>query len=603
MKILLLLPFVFLSLIYAKNDFLLQFGGGLLEGVADAIDENQKITNQIESSKSKITNLYQNSSYEQAVIEIRNFSGLLSSYRGRDKKELLDWHNKMKLFCETKIKEKKQKEEKEFIGRITLLQNKAHELAKKQNYKECKAHLEIMVNLVNRSSLTNRKEILSWSERLKTFCDSKIKKAEEQTAHKSEIEKLKLQLVKKDKEITELKSKLVLALKTQTQNTPNPTPKTTKTTSPLKKTPEANIGHTGRNSAKIAPTGEKVDLPPRKPANLIVNKRLEQLKNEIDGGTDPNSMIETKYNEKITLLGNEVENGSWQTVEYLIGVGAILEAPTGLNGFQGGANALQVACIRGDLDIIRTLIENGFDPNDTTQGQTTRAIQLAMNSQTPDKNKILIIKYLHANGAKVDYLNEELGSGQDSFAIRAIEQSDPMFISFALNNNSPIDIEHKGKNILLNALANPWAKNVKSIETFLEQTGNAYLDDKDFFGDVPLNEASWRNLEDITLMFIKRRADVNTTNNEGNTPIMGASRNGNTKLIEQLLLNGAEVNAKNNKGKNSLHYASEEGHFQAVILLLKNNADKSAIDNEGTTPLDLAKEKGNSSIIKAFEKY
>ena len=86
MKILLLLPFVFLSLIYAKNDFLLQFGGGLLEGVADAIDKNQKITNQIELSKSKITKLYQNSSYEQAVIELRSFSGLLSSYRGRDKK-------------------------------------------------------------------------------------------------------------------------------------------------------------------------------------------------------------------------------------------------------------------------------------------------------------------------------------------------------------------------------------------------------------------------------------------------------------------------------------------------------------------------------------
>ena len=124
-------------------------------------------------------------------------------------------------------------------------------------------------------------------------------------------------------------------------------------------------------------------------------------------------MIETQYNETITLLGNEVENGYWQTVEYLIGVGAIIEAPTGLNGFQGGANALQVACIRGDLDIIRTLVENGFDPNDTTQGQTTRAIQLAMNSQTPDKNKLLIIKYLYENGAEVDYLTEVPLSGQD----------------------------------------------------------------------------------------------------------------------------------------------------------------------------------------------
>lgn len=600
---LLLISFTLSSLIYAKNDFLLQFGGGLLEGVAVAIDQNQQLKKQIDSSKESITQFYENSKYEQVLLELKNFNQLLSTYRERDRKQLLDWQYKMKLVCERKIKEKKQNEEKEVINRITLLQKKAHELAKKQNFKECIAQLEIMVNLVNRSSLSNHKELLSWSERLKTFCDSKIKKAEEQNAHKIEIEKLKLQLIEKDNEIKDLKSRLVLALKTQTQNTSNPTTKTTKATLPLKKTPQANIGHTGRTSAKIAAAGEKLDLPPRKPANLIVNKRLEQLKNEIDGGTDPNSMIETKYNQKITLLGNEVENGSWQTVEYLIGVGAIIEAPTGLNGFQGGANALQVACIRGDLDIIRTLIENGFDPNDTTQGQTTRAIQLAMNSQTPDKNKILIIKYLHANGAKVDYLNEEPGSGQDSFAIRAIEQSDPMFISFALNNNSPIDIKHKGKNILLSALANPWAKNVKSIETFLEQTGNAYLDDKDFFGDAPLNSVSWRNLTETARLFIKRGAEVNTSNNNGNTPIMGASRNGETELMKLLLLNGANVNAKNNKGKTSLHYASEEGEFQAVILLLKNNADRSAINNEGKTPIDLAKEKGNSSIIKAFEKY
>ena len=201
MKILLLLPFVFLSLIYAKNDFLLQFGGGLLEGVADAIDENQKITNQIESSKSKITNLYQNSSYEQAVIEIRNFSGLLSSYRGRDKKELLDWHNKMKLNCENKVveaknkylQEKKAKDleiQKEKHRRIVKLQNNAHGFAKSNEYIKSLEALSEMDALLEDSSYVKRNELLSWSTKMRKFCESKLENHTKQIKENFDLESL-----------------------------------------------------------------------------------------------------------------------------------------------------------------------------------------------------------------------------------------------------------------------------------------------------------------------------------------------------------------------------------------------------------------------------
>lgn len=590
-----------LTCCYSQNDKFFQFGEIFVDEVTAAVEVSTGKKFKIDKTISESNKLIKQQEYTSALIELKNLEILISNYNQKDRKEYLSWHHQAKKFCETKLNDENQKSNKRFFDEIKILQKSAYDLAEIQSYKKCMTELLRMDDLVRKSTLANREVLLLWSERLKTFCESKLQKRSQESAQKNEIENLKAQLVEKDKEIKDLKNKLAEALNSENQKTSNPNKIITKAPLPQKKTPQAKIEHTGGNSAKTDRIAEKLDLPKRKLSNPTVQKRLEQLKNKIESGVDPNSMIDTQYNDKITLLGNEVQNGFWQTVEYLIEAGAIIEAPTGLSGFNGGANALQVACLKGDFDIIRILIENGFDPNLTTPDQRTRSIALALNSRIPSSEILFIIKYLNANGAEIDYLTDGT-FGKESFAMDAIGKPDPSFIIYALEKNSPIHIKNDGENILELSLEYGRDRNVKSIEAFLQRTENAYLNDKHFFsGNTPLNLVTWSNFEETALLFINNGADVNTVNKNGSTPLMGASRNGNNKLMEHLIDKGANVNANNNEFKTPLHYASEEGEFQAVILLLKNHANRFVLDNEGKTPLDLAKE--NLSIIKAFEKY
>ncbi len=72
----------------------------------------------------------------------------------------------------------------------------------------------------------------------------------------------------------------------------------------------------------------------------------------------------------------------------------------------------------------------------------------------------------------------------------------------------------------------------------------------------------------------KHKTYVNKANNDGDTPLMLASKRGNFPLLSLLLRNGAKVNLINNKGKSALTLAIDAGRTRiAETLLLKKGVD------------------------------
>jgi uncharacterized protein len=90
---------------------------------------------------------------------------------------------------------------------------------------------------------------------------------------------------------------------------------------------------------------------------------------------------------------------------------------------------------------------------------------------------------------------------------------------------------------------------------------------------------------------------------EGNTPLMRAALDGQTKQVEALLHNGADVNAQNREGRTALMFAIVNLRAATVKTLLEFGADVNVqAAGCGCTPLILAACSGDIRITRALLK-
>ncbi|MBE33266.1 hypothetical protein CL647_04000 [bacterium] len=99
---------------------------------------------------------------------------------------------------------------------------------------------------------------------------------------------------------------------------------------------------------------------------------------------------------------------------------------------------------------------------------------------------------------------------------------------------------------------------------------------------------------------LARGADVNATDNGGNTALHWAVRNGWEDIVQLLLDKGAEVNAKDKYGNRALNLVAFYGSEDIVQALVKAGADVNAKDSEGLTALHYAGLWGFTDMVKAL---
>lgn len=96
------------------------------------------------------------------------------------------------------------------------------------------------------------------------------------------------------------------------------------------------------------------------------------------------------------------------------------------------------------------------------------------------------------------------------------------------------------------------------------------------------------------------KADVNSKDSKGNTPLHGAVACENYPIAMRLLRSGADVNAKNSREQTPLHKAVAMADQAIVTLLLgAGHTNVYARDIEGRLPLHFAAESGNDDIVEA----
>jgi len=93
----------------------------------------------------------------------------------------------------------------------------------------------------------------------------------------------------------------------------------------------------------------------------------------------------------------------------------------------------------------------------------------------------------------------------------------------------------------------------------------------------------------------------NTSGNEnGDTPLIRACREGNIAEVKSLIKNNADVNEKNNDGDTPLIVACANGRMEVVHFLLLCNADALAKNNKGMTATDVAGDKKIKDLIATW---
>ncbi|XP_070198699.1 ankyrin repeat and SAM domain-containing protein 6-like isoform X2 [Littorina saxatilis] len=138
---------------------------------------------------------------------------------------------------------------------------------------------------------------------------------------------------------------------------------------------------------------------------------------------------------------------------------------------------------------------------------------------------------------------------------------------------------------------------VDSVQTLLDQ--GCDVDSVDEDDNTPLQVASANGHESVVRLLIMRGAGLDKRNVFGWTPLLQASRYGHSSVVALLIQHQADIHAKNRYGACALTLASRGGHIQTVKLLVESGVDLNS-ESEGCefTPLLAAALHGHDAVLR-----
>jgi len=312
--------------------------------------------------------------------------------------------------------------------------------------------------------------------------------------------------------------------------------------------------------------------------------------------------------------------------------------------------SLQEAAARGNVDLVKSLIEAGVEVDSREDGFFRTALHRAVASGHRG-----VAEYLLVKGAQVDAwcrfppgtpLHHAVEKGHKEIVELLIAHGADVNAKDA-QGRTPLDLAMKRSHQEIVKLLLPkggdvsmhmaaYAGDLQRVEKFIDD--GTYVDAKDQEGQTALHYAAKGGERGMAEFLIAHGADVNTGNaseshwtplqeatyygkkgmvelllakgadinvGEGRwTPLHGALNAGSLDIVELLLVKGADANVRNNKGRTPLNIVVDwYGNLEIVELLLSKGADVNAKDNSGKTALSYAIEHGHTEIVELLRKH
>lgn len=224
-----------------------------------------------------------------------------------------------------------------------------------------------------------------------------------------------------------------------------------------------------------------------------------------------------------------------------------------------------------DLNDVNRLLFLGNDPNMVFGGKTPLEVALL-------KGNIDIAKLLVDKGARIPSTPK---AGEPTLMFKCISQNLVPSVSFLLERKVPVEeLTAKGVAPLTVAATKGYLDMVKLL---VEHGFSANIQGR--LKATPLTEAARTTRVEMVRLLIKLGADVNLPGQFGNTPMMWGIKN--DEIVAMLIEAGADINARADDHTTALHCAVSSLNLNAVRLLIEKGADVSAKDDRGMTPLKI----------------
>ncbi len=142
------------------------------------------------------------------------------------------------------------------------------------------------------------------------------------------------------------------------------------------------------------------------------------------------------------------------------------------------------------------------------------------------------------------------------------------------------------------------------IEHVIQALQNrANIDTDDMAGRTPLHFATTADNPALVNLLLNNGADSNKADKQGRKPIHHAALQGNCDILRLLISQGASPNSRDEGNKTPLHYAAMEDQCGTIEYLLSEGANVNALDNERRTPLSYALQNNNSFTALVLLNY
>jgi ankyrin repeat protein len=139
--------------------------------------------------------------------------------------------------------------------------------------------------------------------------------------------------------------------------------------------------------------------------------------------------------------------------------------------------------------------------------------------------------------------------------------------------------------------------------TALVEKHGAEINTVNDFGESPLCEASRLGHFEMARYLLSQEARLVASESTGSV-LHAAVSSGRKEVVQLILDAGANVNATNDLGETPLHLAAKEDERVSIVeLLLQRGADVSARRLFEETPLDLAIERNSTPVVKILKDW
>jgi len=136
---------------------------------------------------------------------------------------------------------------------------------------------------------------------------------------------------------------------------------------------------------------------------------------------------------------------------------------------------------------------------------------------------------------------------------------------------------------------------LSQIKALLED--GADINTTDELGESPLHIAAVNGHLQAATLLVAKAADVNAGDVRGLTPLHAAAWSGSSEIVALLIDKGADINARDADGVTPLHAAALAGRNGTAALLISRGADVNVKNKEGMTPLHAAVLAGDRDTV------